>query len=336
MVTLDEVAVGYGDGAGAAPARPAARHGRPHRALGAERQRQVDLRQAAGRPAGAAGRQLSRAARSCRSAISPSTREELDDGADAVRAHAARALPSARSRRCAPSLARFGLVPDRAETQGRQPVGRREDAAAAGAGHARRAAPADPGRADQPPRHRRARGAGRGAQRFRRRRAAGQPRPASGRAGRRPALAGGRRQVRLRRRPRRLPRASCSSGTVRESRGRRQAARGAARRARRAPPWRRCAGGARAEASWTRCRRAGALEARLADPAPIDARADEVTAAQTPARTIARASEAPRRSGWRRSRRWRRRRRTPGWGLSFRYAPNSPPEVGVQTSGSNA
>ena len=118
-------------------------------------------------------------------------------------AHMARALP-----RAAPTQVRAQLAPVRPRcgsrrNAGRRSVGRGEGAAAASARHTRRAATADPRRADQPSRHRRPRGAGQGAGRLLRRRAADHPRPASGRTGRRPALAGGgRHRAPVRRRPR--------------------------------------------------------------------------------------------------------------------------------------
>ena len=87
-------------------------------------------------------------------------------------------------------LGRFGFSGNRATTQVGQAVGRRARAAGAGADHPRRAAPADPRRADQPPRRRCARGAGPGAQRVRRRGHPDQPRSPHGRADRRPAGAG--------------------------------------------------------------------------------------------------------------------------------------------------
>ena len=63
--------------------------------------------------------------------------------------------------------------------QMRQPVGRREGAAAAGARRLPRAAPVDPRRADQSPRRRQPRGAGARAYRIRGRRHPHQPRPPS-------------------------------------------------------------------------------------------------------------------------------------------------------------
>ena len=80
--------------------------------------------------------------------------------------HMARALPRALPPQVRGQLARFGLDADRADTPVGQPVGRREGAAAAGAGDAGCAATADPGRADQPSGHRRAGGAGAGAGRL--------------------------------------------------------------------------------------------------------------------------------------------------------------------------
>ncbi len=108
-------------------------------------------------------------------------------------AHMARALPQA-----APHP---GARPARALRPGcrpcgdadAEPLGRGARAAAAGAGDARGAGPADPRRADQPPRHRRTRRPGAGTRRIWRRGAADHPRSGSGGTGGRPAVAGGRR-----------------------------------------------------------------------------------------------------------------------------------------------
>ncbi len=104
--------------------------------------------------------------------------------------HMTRAMQGATPGAVRGQLGRFGFSGNRAITQGRQPVRRRACAAGAGADHPRCAEPADPRRADQPPRRRRARGAGPGAQRFRRRGDPDQPRPPHGRTDRRPAGAG--------------------------------------------------------------------------------------------------------------------------------------------------
>ena len=135
--------------------------------------------------------------------------DELVLERDADRPHGPRAAATRRRPQVRSQLARFGLDADRAGSQVAQPLRRREGAAAAGAGHPRRAAIADPRRADQPSRYRCARGAGAGAGRFRGRGAADHPRPASGGAGGRPAVAGGRRHgAPVRRRHGRVPRAA--------------------------------------------------------------------------------------------------------------------------------
>ncbi len=99
---------------------------------------------------------------------------------------------------------------------------RREGAAHAGAAGAPEAQPADPRRADQPPRHRDARGAGRGAAGLRRRADRRRPRPPpAARDGRR-AVAGCRRQAgAVRRRPRRLPRLGARPASPRRNQRRR-------------------------------------------------------------------------------------------------------------------
>ena len=74
LMRIEEVSIGYAaDAPVLTGAEPAHRPGRPHRAARPERQRQVDVRQADRRQAGAAvGQRLRRQARRCR-AISPST-----------------------------------------------------------------------------------------------------------------------------------------------------------------------------------------------------------------------------------------------------------------------
>ena len=91
--------------------------------------------------------------------------EELS-GDDSPLEHMTRAMKGktpGRGPRPARPVRLFGRQGDDAR---RQAVGRRARAAGAGADHPRRAASADPRRADQPPRRRRARGAGPGAERL--------------------------------------------------------------------------------------------------------------------------------------------------------------------------
>ena len=90
--------------------------------------------------------------------------EELH-GDDTPLEHMTRAMEGRRPARSARSSAGSAFRATR-RRRGRQAVGRRARAAGAGADHARRAAPADPRRADQPSRRRRARSAGPGAQRL--------------------------------------------------------------------------------------------------------------------------------------------------------------------------
>ena len=139
--------------------------------------------------------------------------------------HMASALgPTARRDQGARPARPLRLLARPCRPQGRPAVGRREDAAAAVAGHAQRPSPAAARRADQPPRHGCARLAGRRHQRLRRRRRAGEPRHASGEAGRRPALGGGRRQGHaVRRRHRRLPGQALARAQWRQERQGRQA-----------------------------------------------------------------------------------------------------------------
>ena len=128
---------------------------------------------------------------------------------DALRAHA---RPDAgRDRSAAARQAGRARVQHRqGRHQGGEPLGRREGAPAVRAGDVPRAASADPRRADQPPRRRRARGAGARAQRLRGRRHPDQPRPPPDGRVRRPAVDRARRhRAHLRRRhgpvPRRVP-----------------------------------------------------------------------------------------------------------------------------------
>ncbi len=118
--------------------------------------------------------------------------DELVLGEDSGHAHGPCRAPRAAAAGAQPvGTVRPGCGPSR--HAGRQPVGRRESAAAAGAGHAGRAATADPGRADEPSGHRRAGSAGAGAGGFPGCGAVDHPRSAFGRAGGGPAVAGRRR-----------------------------------------------------------------------------------------------------------------------------------------------
>ena len=119
-------------------------------------------------------------------------------------------MPDATEAQRRAKLGVLGLQHRQGRHQGGEPVGRREGAPAVRAGDLPRAAPADPGRADQPPRRRRARGAGARAQRLRGRRHPDQPRPPPDGCLRRPAVDRARRhRAHLRRRhgpvPRRVP-----------------------------------------------------------------------------------------------------------------------------------
>ena len=119
-------------------------------------------------------------------------------------------------------LAGFGLNADQAETE----VGRlsgAKSAAVAADRHHRRAAYADPRRADQPSGHRKPRGAGRGADRLFRRGGAGQPRHAPAVAGGGPAVAGlGRDGQAVRRRSGSLSRNAVGARQTGEDQSRRQ------------------------------------------------------------------------------------------------------------------
>ena len=226
--------------------------------------------------------------------------------------HMTRALPRASPPQVRAQLARFGLDADRAETPVASLSGRREGAAAAVARHARGAAAADPGRAHQPPRHRRARGAGEGAGRLPGRGAADHPRSASGRADRRPAVAGRRRHgAAVRRRSGRLPRAARRARAPGDrSRTPAPAATSAANAPMPAPRWRRCASrramprrgwrgwprnGRRSRRRWP-TRRSMSPRARPRWPPPTRA---WPRSGSSPPR--------PKRNGWPPRRRWKRR-----------------------------
>ena len=161
--------------------------------------------------------------------------EELD-GEDTPLEHMTPAdAQGARPARCAPNWAGSAFRATRRRCRS-EDVGRRAGAAGAGADHPRRAAHADPRRADQPSRRRCARGSGPGAERLFGRGRRGQPRPPHARADRRPAGAGRRRhRDRVRRQPRRLyrphPRQERRRRRGRDGRRRRATARTAA-----APP----------------------------------------------------------------------------------------------------
>ena len=161
--------------AGAAQARPAHRHGRPHRAAGPERQRQVDLHPPDLAAARAARGQAEEDAQAQGRLLlaGPGRRPRLRG--HAVRPHEHRHGPG-RSRAQGPRPARpLRLLARPRQPQGRRHVGRREDPPVAGARHPQRAAPAAARRADQPSRHGCARLAGRCDQRLRGRRRAGEP-----------------------------------------------------------------------------------------------------------------------------------------------------------------
>ena len=118
----------------AVEAQPDARRRRPHRAARRQRQRQIDLRQAARRTAGADGGQARRAPTSSRSASSPSTRSTNSTSAATpygavARAHARRGGGQDPRPRGADRLSRRAR-----RHQDRRAVGRREGAAADGPG----------------------------------------------------------------------------------------------------------------------------------------------------------------------------------------------------------
>ena len=160
-----------------------------------------------------------RARRSCASAISPSIRSTSCTSTRRRLQHMQRLRPAEGQPRLRARLAGFGLGADQADTVvGRLSGGQKARLSLLLATH-RRAASADPRRADQPPRHRKPRGAGRGADRIFRRGDPRQPRHAPARAGRRPAVAGqGRRGRALRRGPRAYRRAASCAATMPPSR----------------------------------------------------------------------------------------------------------------------
>ena len=196
------------------PPQPAPRPRRPDRAAGPQRQRQDHARAPARRATGADGRGDERqrqdarrlfhaiSGRGTRRVRNPApAHDRADEGRDARR-----------GARPARPVRLFGRQGD---DQGRQIVGRRARAARARADHPRRAAHADPRRADQPPRRRRARGADPGAQPIYRRGRDRQPRPPHAGNDRRPAGAGRQRHREgIRRQPRRLYRVRAGQGRV--------------------------------------------------------------------------------------------------------------------------
>ena len=190
IIAIDDGTVGYQRRQADPQAADAQdRRRRPHRAARRQRQRQVDLRQAAGRSAEA--------------------RDRLDDGRAAAEGGDLRAAPARRSqagrerlRACAPAdagcargegpLARRAVRADDREDghAGQGSFGRREGAAADGARRLRGAEPVHPRRADQPSRHRFARIADPCAQRLSGRGHPDLARPPSDRGDGRPAVAG--------------------------------------------------------------------------------------------------------------------------------------------------
>ena len=115
MLTLDRVAVGYGG----APVLRASRAGSTSTTASpcwGQRQRQIDLRQAAGGAAGAASGDAPAARPKLRVGYFAQHQEEELDGGESPIAHMARALPRALPPQVRAQLARFGLDADRAET----------------------------------------------------------------------------------------------------------------------------------------------------------------------------------------------------------------------------
>ncbi len=191
---------------------------------------------------------------------------------------------------------------------------------------------ADPRRADQPPRRRRARGADPGAQRLFGRGGDRQPRSPHARDDRRPAGAGRRRHREgIRRLARRLHRVRAFEGF---------GAQGIEERSQGSPP----PGGRSARQGVALRKRAMEAESDLAklteqrsavdramfDPSTADATLAKLTMSETdearrPSSTAR--SRPPRRHGWRRARRWRRWRLRIGFGAAgtcTRALPSSP------------
>ena len=191
---------------------PAHRPGRPHRPAGRQRRRQVDLRQADRRRAERLRGRDCTATSKMQVGWFHQHQIEAMDPTDTPLEIIRRAMPDASESQ--PPLAAGPVRPRLREAgnHGRQPVRRRARAPAAEHGGDGRAAPPDPRRTDQPPRHRQPpRPAGR-AERLRGRGHPDHPRPLADGAGRRPPVAGRRRHGEaLRRRHGRLRRSSSST-----------------------------------------------------------------------------------------------------------------------------
>ena len=143
------------------PASPQDRRRRPHRAARRERQRQVDLRQAARRPACA--RRRARCTLAPNLNIGFFAQHQLDDlvPGDSAVEHVRKLMPDAPEAKVRARVAQMGLA------DGKDGHGRREDLSGGekarllmGLATFHAPEPADPRRADQPSRHRQPRGAG--------------------------------------------------------------------------------------------------------------------------------------------------------------------------------
>ena len=195
MITMDGARAGYGDKVVLSGLSLRLDPDDRIALLGRNGNGKSHLRQAGRRPAGADGGRAGPGARAEGRLLRPAPDRGPRARGDPAPAHPA-PPPEQREQQTRAWLARFGLGQDQAAHQGAPPLGRREDPARLGADVPRRAAAADPRRADQPSRHRQPRGAGRGGQRVPRCGHRHQPRPAPGRAGRRFPVAGRGRQVR--------------------------------------------------------------------------------------------------------------------------------------------
>ena len=135
LIRLEGAAAGYApDAAGAAGARPAPRRRRPRRPARRQRQRQEHLRQADRRPHGADGRAPLRLRQDRGRLFRPAPDGRPARRQDALRAHAR--ADARRHRGAAARAARHARLRHRqGRHQGREPVGRREGAAAVRAGH---------------------------------------------------------------------------------------------------------------------------------------------------------------------------------------------------------
>ena len=120
--------------AGAAGPGPAPRCRRPHRPARRQRQRQEHLRQADRRPPAADGGPALRLRQDRRSAISPSTRWTTCRPAKTPYQHMLDLMPEATEAQRRARLGALGFGVDKADTKAREPVGRREGAAAVRAG----------------------------------------------------------------------------------------------------------------------------------------------------------------------------------------------------------